>query len=253
MIFLDESVILVNNVSKVYKIDTEGKRSFKQTFIDLVTRKKRKPLREISIFNNVSFSIGKGEVFGIIGENGAGKSTSLKMLAGIIQPDEGEIITKGIVAALLEIGLAFHPDLTGIENARLYGSVLGIGRKRMLELIPNIFSFAELEGYEHVPLKKYSSGMQVRLAFAVATIIDPDILLLDEVFSVGDQNFQEKSFKKINNFIENGKTVLLVSHDLGIIEKLCTRVMFVEKSGDVHIGSPTQMVQLYHEKLLQRG
>ncbi|MNP01616.1 Teichoic acids export ATP-binding protein TagH [compost metagenome] len=191
----------------------------------------------------------KGEIHCLIGENGAGKSTSLKMLAGIIQPDEGEIKTKGVVAALLEIGLAFHPDLTGIENARLYGSVLGIGRKKMLELMPDIFSFAELDGYEHVPLKKYSSGMQVRLAFAVATIIDPDILLLDEVFSVGDQNFQEKSFSKINRFIQEGKTVLLVSHDLGVIERLCTRVMFVEKNGNVHIGKPKEMVQLYYEKL----
>lgn len=250
---MDESVIIVNNVSKIYIIDTEGKRSFKQTFIDFVSRRKKRSLKEIKIFNGVSFSIGKGEVFGIIGENGAGKSTSLKMLAGIIQPDEGKIKTKGIVAALLEIGLAFHPDLTGIENARLYGSVLGISRKRMLELIPDIFSFAELEGYEYVPLKKYSSGMQVRLAFAVATIIDPDILLLDEVFSVGDQNFQEKSFNKINSFIRDGKTVLLVSHDLGVIEKLCTRVMFLEKSGDVHIGSPEKMVQLYRKKSQHKG
>lgn len=250
---MDNSVILVDNVSKIYTIDTEGKRSFKQAFIDTLSRKKRQSLKEIKIFNNVSFSINKGEVFGIIGENGAGKSTSLKMLAGIIEPDFGEIKTKGRVAALLEIGLAFHPDLTGIENARLYGSVLGIGRKKMLELIPGIFSFAELQGYEYVPLKKYSSGMQVRLAFAVATIIDPDILLLDEVFSVGDQNFQDKSFEKINKFIKDGKTVLLVSHDLGVIEKLCTRVMFVEKSGDVHIGSPNEMVKLYHEKLLHRG
>lgn len=248
-----DPVIEVSGVSKVFTINTEGKRSFKQTFIDFVKHTKRKPLKEIKIFNNVSFSIGKGEVFGIIGENGAGKSTSMKMLAGIIQPDEGEIKTKGVVAALLEIGLAFHPDLTGIENARLYGSVLGVSRKKMMELIPDIFSFAELEGYEYVPLKKYSSGMQVRLAFAVATVIDPDILLLDEVFSVGDQNFQEKSFNKIHRFIQEGKTVLLVSHDLGVIEKVCTRVMFVEKSGNVHIGTPKEMVQLYHGKLNHKG
>ncbi len=244
-----ENVITVNNVSKTYIIDTEGAKSFKQSFIDMVKQRKNNSIIKIKIFENVNFEIGKGEVFGIIGENGAGKSTALKMLAGIIRPDIGEITTTGTVAALLEIGLSFHPDLDGVENARLYGSVLGISRKKIKELIPSIFSFAELEGYEHVPIKKYSSGMQVRLAFAVATAIDPDILLLDEVFSVGDQKFQEKSFKKITSFIKEGKTVLLVSHDLQIIEDLCTRVLFLEKNGNVNLGTAKEMISLYHQKM----
>lgn len=243
-----EKVITVDGVSKTYVIDTEGAKSFKQSFIDLVKQKKKNSIIKIRIFENVNFEIGKGEVFGIIGENGAGKSTALKMLAGIIRPDSGSIEAKGTMAALLEIGLSFHPDLDGVENARLYGSVLGISRKRIKELIPEIFSFAELEGYEYVPIKKYSSGMQVRLAFAVATAIDPDILLLDEVFSVGDQKFQKKSFKKIKSFIENGKTVLLVSHDLSIIEDLCTRVLFLEKSGEIHLGTAEEMIELYKQK-----
>lgn len=244
-----EVVIKVENVTKEYVINIGGKKSYKQSFINLIKKQNEEKIKRIKIFNDVNFSINKGEVFGIIGENGAGKSTTLKMLAGIITPDKGKISVNGTVAALLEIGLAFHPDLTGVENARLYGSVLGVSRKKMMQIMGEVFKFAELEGYEQVPLKKYSSGMQVRLAFSVATIVDPDILLLDEVFSVGDQKFQEKSFSKINSFIEREKTVLLVTHDLGIVEEMCTRVLYLEKRGAIHIGNPKDMIRLYHEKI----
>jgi ABC-2 type transport system ATP-binding protein len=243
-----ESVVRIQNVSKIYEINPE-KKSIKQLFIDKIKRKSIEKPTQIQIFKDVSFEIYKGEVFGIIGENGAGKSTALKIMAGIIAPDNGRVEITGSVAALLEIGLGFHPDLTGKENARLYGSILGIDRKLMKEIMPDIFKFAGLEGYEHVPIKRYSSGMQVRLAFSVATSINPDILLLDEVFSVGDQNFQTKSFEKIKSFIDQKKTVLLVTHDLGIVSELCTRVMFIRKRGNIEIGSPEEMIEKYDESL----
>lgn len=243
-----ESAIKMKNVSKIYEINSE-KRSLKQLFIDTVKAKEKIKPTQIQIFKDISFEIAKGEVFGLIGENGAGKSTALKIMAGIISPDTGAVHVNGSVAALLEIGLGFHPDLTGTENARLYGSILGIDRKSMKELMPQIFKFAELEGYEHVPIKRYSSGMQVRLAFSVATNIDPDILLLDEVFSVGDKRFQTKSFEKIKSFLDQKKTILLVTHDLKIAEELCTRIMFIRKRGAIEIGPPEEMIEKYHESL----
>jgi ABC-2 type transport system ATP-binding protein len=243
-----ESVIKIKNVSKIYHLSPD-KKSLKQMFIDTVKRQKKEIAQKINIFSDISFEIFKGEVFGIIGENGAGKSTALKIISGILSPDNGTVEVNGTVAALLEIGLGFHPDLTGEENARLYGSILGINRKTMKQLMPIIFEFAGLNGYEHVPIKRYSSGMQVRLAFSVATSINPDILLLDEVFSVGDQNFQTKSFAKIKSFIDQEKTVLLVTHDLGIARELCTRIMFIRKRGNIEIGDAGEMIQKYYDSL----
>jgi ABC-2 type transport system ATP-binding protein len=249
----NEVVISLNNVSKKYILDPEKRKSIKQIFVNLFSGKQNtENLINIQIFKDASIEIYKGEVFGIIGENGAGKSTALKLMTGIISPDRGVINVNGTVAALLEIGLGFHPDLTGQENARIYGSILGISRKVMNDIMPQIFTFAGLEGYEYIPIKKYSSGMQVRLAFAVATSINPDILLLDEVFSVGDQNFQTKSFNKINSFIEQNKTVLLVTHDLGIARELCTRLMLIKKGGHIEVGLPNDILDKY-EELLKEG
>lgn len=245
MEFTNEPVILLNDVYKTYSINPEKRKSFKQTVINFFEGKKEDEIKKIQIFNGLTVEIFRGEVFGIIGENGAGKSTALKIMAGIIAPDKGEVCVNGSVAALLEIGLGFHPDLTGTENAILYGSILGISRKEMKSILPRIFEFAGLQGYEDIPIKKYSSGMQVRLAFSVATSIDPDILLLDEVFSVGDMNFQMKSYEKIRSFIDKNKTVLLVTHDLGIAKKLCTRLMLIKKGGEVVIGNPADVIHEY--------
>lgn len=240
--------VTLSNVSKEYRFYPEKRRSIKESFITILTRKYTPPLR-VCVLDGVSLEISKGEVFGIIGENGVGKSTILKMITGIIVPDQGKILTDGTVAALLEIGLGFHPDLTGRENAILYGTVLGLSRKSFAAKIDEVFDFAELAGYEDVPLKKYSSGMQVRLAFSVATSVEPDILILDEVFSVGDQRFQAKSFERIMAFIRAKKTVIIVTHDLSIISRLCDRAMLIHRGGKVTIGD-TQRITNDYRKLM---
>lgn len=243
-VILNMTAVRLENVSKQYSFHAEQRRSIKETLIQLV-RGKYTPPMTIRVLDHVSLSIETGEVFGIIGENGVGKSTILKVISGIIHPDQGIVTTRGSVAALLEIGLGFHPDLTGRENALLYGTVLGISRKEMNLRIPEVFSFAELQGYEEVPIKKYSSGMQIRLAFSVATNVNPDILILDEVFSVGDQRFQVKSFEKIMSFIAAGKTVILVSHDLDAVKELCDRVLLIRRGGLATVGPTNSVIEEY--------
>jgi ABC-2 type transport system ATP-binding protein len=247
----ETAVIILNQVSKQYKLILEKQRSLKETFIKKLKRKSIQQPKIIPVLKNFSLKVYKGEVLGVIGENGVGKSTILKLISGILIPDEGTITVRGSIAALLEIGLGFHPDLTGRENARLYGSILGFSRKTMDEKMNEIFGFAELNGFEDIPIKRYSSGMQVRLAFSVATMVDPDILLLDEVFSVGDQRFQTKSFEKIQSLINSNKTVILVTHDLNIVNQLCTRVMFIQRGGKALVGETKEMITLYQQSIHQ--
>lgn len=243
----DSIAVKLIDVSKTYRFYPDKRRSLKEAFIHMVKGKRIKPIC-IKVLQNVSLDIQRGEVFGIIGENGVGKSTILKIISGILPPDNGEVLVNGSLASLLEIGLGFHPDLTGRENALLYGTIMGLRKKAINSKMSDIFDFADLRGYEDVQMKRYSSGMQMRLAFSVATMVNPDILLLDEIFSVGDQKFQEKSFEKICSFIENGKTVLLVSHDLTVIEEMCNRVMLIQRGGIVTLGETEDIVNLYRKQ-----
>jgi len=182
-----------------------------------------------------------GESVAVIGGNGAGKSTLLSLVAGLVPPDLGTVNVRGRIAALLELGSGFHPDLTGAENIRLNAALLGISRKRMKEVFGEIVEFSELADFINEPLRTYSTGMAMRLAFAVAVNVDPDILLIDEVIAVGDQNFQAKCFKKVLDFRQQGKTILCVSHAAGIVQQLCSRAIWLDH-GDLVLDGPIASV-----------
>lgn len=195
--------------------------------------------------NNISFEIQPGEAVGIIGRNGAGKSTLLKIITGTTQPTKGQVQLQGRVAALLELGMGFHPDYTGRENVFMAGQLLGLSRQEIETCFSDIEKFAEIGDYMNQPLRIYSSGMQVRLAFSVATAIRPDILIIDEALSVGDIHFQQKCSERICQFKKLGTTLLFVSHDLITINRICDRVLFIKDSQIAYDGIPSTAIDLY--------
>jgi ABC-type polysaccharide/polyol phosphate transport system ATPase subunit len=195
---------------------------------------------------NVSFSVAKGESVAVVGQNGAGKSTLLGLIVGLTQPDSGEIRVCGRVAPLLEIGSGFHPDLTGIENLRLNASLLGLTRKRTEELYETIVEFSGIGDFIREPLRTYSAGMVMRLAFSVAVHTDPDILVIDEVLAVGDQSFQTKCFEKLLDFKRSGKTIFCVSHSLEMLEWLCERAIWLDH-GEVIMDDSMRSVREAYE------
>jgi ABC-type polysaccharide/polyol phosphate transport system ATPase subunit len=180
---------------------------------------------------DVSFQVEQGESLAVMGKNGAGKSTMLSLVAGLVPPDRGDVVTRGRVAALLELGSGFHPDLTGLENIRLNAALLGFSRKRTAVRLEEIVDFAEIADFIREPLRTYSSGMTMRLAFSVAVNLDPDILLLDEVLTVGDAGFQAKCFDRILDFRRRGKTIICVSHAAGMAERFCGRALWLDHGG----------------------
>ena len=203
---------------------------------------KRKLLyNEFISLDHVTFSIQKGDVLGIVGLNGAGKSTLLKILAGVLKPTSGSVSVKGSIAPLIEVGAGFDPELTARENIYLNGAILGYSRKFIDSKFDEIIEFAELERFVNVPVKNFSSGMYTRLGFSIATIVNPEILIVDEVLSVGDFKFQEKSKKRIEELMSGGTTVILVSHDNDIIKKMCNKVLWLE-SGKIKMYGSTQVV-----------
>ena len=179
----------------------------------------------------------KGEIVGLVGLNGAGKSTLLKIIAGVLKPTEGKVITRGTIAPLIEVGAGFDPELTARENVYLNGAILGHDRKFMDSKFDEIIDFAELRNFVDVPVKNFSSGMYARLGFAIATMVQPDILIVDEVLSVGDYKFQQKCEKRIREMIQNGVTIILVSHEIKLIQKLCTKVIWLEHGSVKDIGN----------------
>jgi ABC-type polysaccharide/polyol phosphate transport system ATPase subunit len=198
---------------------------------------RRHPAEPFFALKNVSFSVNHGEGLAVIGANGAGKSTLMSLVAGLVPPDRGDVTVTGRVAALLELGAGFHPDLTGAENVRLNAALLGIGRKQVDRTFQEIVEFAELAEFIDEPLRTYSAGMTMRLAFSVAVNVDPDILLIDEVLAVGDAAFQAKSFEKILDFRRRGKTVVCVSHVSGMVQQLCGRAIWLDH-GDLMLDGP---------------
>jgi lipopolysaccharide transport system ATP-binding protein len=198
---------------------------------------------------DVSFRMEPGESLAVVGSNGAGKSTLLSMVAGLVPPDRGAIDVNGRVAALLELGSGFHPDLTGAENVRLNAALLGVNRKRMDEILAGIVEFAELSDVMAEPLRTYSTGMVMRLAFSVAINVDPDILLIDEVLAVGDQAFQAKCFEKVLDFRRRGKTILCVSHVSGMVQRLCSRAIWLDHGDVVLDGSTGEVIEAYEGQL----
>ncbi len=244
-----ESVALkhmaLSGVGVRYLLLTEDQRTFKGRVLNLV-RGRASEGAEFWALENIDLEINRGEVLGIIGRNGSGKSTLLRVISRIIKPTTGTVQVKGSISPLLELGTAFNFELTGRENARLYGSIFRIPREQMDELMPKIITFSELGAFFDVPLKTYSSGMLARLAFAVSTQLQPDILLVDEVLAVGDEQFQKKCFFRIRKLIERGSIVVLVSHSAPMIEQFCSRVVYLSKGHIVADGKPQAVIGRYH-------
>jgi ABC-type polysaccharide/polyol phosphate transport system ATPase subunit len=211
--------------------------------------KKQKTLERVHALNNISFQIQRGEAVGILGRNGAGKSTLLKLIAGVSRATEGTISVKGRVSPLIELGAGFHPELTGAENVYLNGVILGLKESYIRERFNDIVAFAEIQEFIDTPVKYYSSGMYMRLAFSVALFVEPEILLIDEILSVGDSAFQEKCMKKMNEFKKNDVTIIFVSHDLTAINRFCDRALYLRK-GELAFDGPTKdAVKLYTKHL----
>ncbi len=238
-----EYSIVAENISMHFNMASERLESLKEYFIKLL--KRQLFFKDFVAVNNVSFKIKKGEVFGIVGTNGSGKSTTLKMISGILKPTSGKIQINGNIAPLIELGAGFDGELTARENIYLNGAVLGYSKKYIDEHFDQIVDFAELRDFLDMPIKNYSSGMVARIAFAIATVITPDILIVDEILSVGDFLFQEKCEKRINELMEGGTTIVIVSHTIAQIERLCDRVMWIEKGNLKMIGDTAEVCEAY--------
>jgi lipopolysaccharide transport system ATP-binding protein len=244
-------LVELRDVSKRFRLHREVPGSFQETLIRLLKRDGSGRQYYWPV-QNVSFSVRQGDSLALIGPNGAGKSTILKLITGILEPTTGDIAVNARISSLLELGAGFHPDLTGRENIFLNGSILGLSRRQMAQRIDSIVDFAELGDYIDVPVKHYSSGMYVRLGFAVAMHTEPELLLVDEVLAVGDAAFQHKCMDQIQKFRENGGTLLLVSHDLQVIQSLCQHVIWLEQGCIQAAGNPTDVVMTYLSRVAQK-
>ena len=238
---MSEVAIRVDDVSKLYKLYDKPSDRLKESLG--LTRKKL--YKEHYALHNVSFDVKRGETVGIIGTNGSGKSTILKIITGVLNPSGGHVEIDGRISALLELGAGFNMEYTGIENIYLNGTMIGFSREGIDAKMQDILDFADIGDFVHQPVKTYSSGMFVRLAFAVAINIDPEILIVDEALSVGDVFFQAKCYKKFEDFKKMGKTILFVSHDLGSISKYCDRVVLLNRGKKLAEGTPKEMVSMY--------
>jgi ABC-2 type transport system ATP-binding protein len=234
-------------VNKKFRLYQEKNDSLKAT----VTRFRRSRYEEFIALKDITFKIEAGETIGIIGTNGSGKSTLLKLLAGIVSPDSGQVQVNGRLVALLELGAGFHPDLTGRENIYLNAAILGMRKHEIDQSIPKIIEFSELGDFTDVAIKNYSSGMVVRLGFSIAVHVNPDILIIDEVLSVGDEKFQKRSLEKILEFKKAGKTIVIVSHDLGAIEQVCDHVLWLNRGTVQQIGLAEIVIRNYVESQRQ--
>jgi ABC-2 type transport system ATP-binding protein len=241
-----KTAVEVNHVSMKYNMSTQKVDSLKEYFIKLV--KKELKYKEFWALRDIDLSIEKGDRLGILGLNGAGKSTLLKIIAGVQKPTAGNVNVKGKIAPLLELGAGFEGEYTGIENIYLYGSVLGYHRDFINEKFNEIVEFSELGEFIKVPLKNYSSGMKSRLGFSIATIVEPDVLILDEVLSVGDAKFKKKCEAKIQSMFDKGVTVLFVSHSLAQVKKICNKAILLEKGQLIANGSIDEVSAIYEEK-----
>lgn len=241
-----ENIIELKNVGMCFNLSKEKVDSLKEYFIKLV--KKELHYSEFWALKDVNLTVKKGQRLGVLGLNGAGKSTLLKVISGVFRPTTGSINVNGVIAPMIELGAGFDMQYTGAENIYLYGAVLGYPRKLMDEKFDEIVEFSELGDFIDVPLKNYSSGMKVRLGFAIATIVKPDVLILDEVLSVGDAKFKKKSEKKILSMIEGGTTVLFVSHNADQIKRICDTAIILEH-GRLIANGPVDEVLAQYKKM----
>lgn len=244
---VDEKIaIQVKNLNKIYKLYDKPSDRLKET----LGFGKKKRHREHHALKDINLTIHQGETVGIIGTNGSGKSTILKIITGVLNPSGGEVVVNGRISALLELGAGFNMEYNGIENIYLNGTMIGFSEKEIDEKMNDILEFADIGEYVHQPVKTYSSGMFVRLAFAVAINIEPEILIVDEALSVGDVFFQAKCYHKFEEFKEMGKTILFVSHDLSSISKYCDRVMLLNQGVKLGEGNPKEMIDAYKQVLV---
>lgn len=241
------SLLTVSNLGKAYRVYASELQRIGRWF-GLPT----KPSEEHWVLKHISFSIAPGEAIGIVGQNGAGKSTLLKMITGTLQPTEGNIQVNGRIAAILELGMGFTPDLTGRQNVFHAAGLMGFSAEKIRDVIDDIEVFAEIGEYFDEPVRTYSSGMQMRVAFAVATAIRPEILIVDEALSVGDSYFQHKSFDRIREFQKQGTTLLIVSHDRGAIQALCNRAILLEKGTVIKDGKPEEVMDFYNALIAEK-
>jgi ABC-type polysaccharide/polyol phosphate transport system ATPase subunit len=244
-------VIRLEDVHKQYRLSGAVSRNLKSWLLGSMMPSQRVAPRTINALDGITLDVYEGETVGIIGANGAGKSTLLSAITGTIQPTTGRVTTHGSISALLELGAGFHPDLSGRENVFLYGAIMGLSRKQMQARFDEIVDFAELEDFIDQPVKFYSSGMYVRLGFAVAVQVDPDIMLVDEVLAVGDISFQRKCMAKMNEFRKQGKTLLIISHDMGTMQTVSDRLALLEHGKLTGVGDPSQIIAVYDS--LQRN
>lgn len=241
-------MIELENVTMKFNLGIEKNFSIKQAFVNFFNPKhKRKKKEYFCALNDISFSVKKGEVVGLIGSNGAGKSTLLKVVSGVMKPTKGKVVVHGAISPMIELGAGFDMELTARENIYLNGAILGYSKKFIDEKFNDIVEFSELRDFLDVPIKNFSSGMTAKLAFSIATVVDPEILIVDEILSVGDIKFQEKSKNKMLEMIKGGTTVLYVSHSLESIKQLCDKVIWIEHGEMIKMGEAKKICEEYYE------
>jgi len=243
---MNEPVIQVNNVSMLFNLNREKVMGIKEYVIKALQRKLF--YDEFWALQNINLEVHRGEIVGLVGHNGAGKSTLLKIIAGVFKPTQGSVKVRGELAPLLELGAGFDPDFTARENVYLNGAMFGRSPAQMNAFYDEIIDFAELWDFENVPVKNFSSGMQARLGFSVATCIKPDVLVLDEIIGVGDFRFQEKCKARISGLLKGGTTVLMVSHSDTAVREYCTRAVLLEKGKKILEGDIDEIFNVYEEK-----
>ena len=239
----------VRDISKKFRVYHRRAAGLKERILGVVTRRQVESYEELWAVRDVSLEVAAGETLGLIGPNGSGKSTLLQIVAGIYSPDRGDVRVRGRLRALLELGAGFNPELSGRENVLLNGQLLGFRKPEIKKRFNTIVDFAEIERFIDMPLKTYSSGMQMRLAFSIATHLDPEVLLLDEVLAVGDDHFQRKCLKRIYEIRDSGAAILFISHDLMTVERICDRVGLLMKGRLIDVGEPADMVGRYQSLL----
>lgn len=242
---MSNPAVKVENVSVMFNLSKEKVDNVKEYFIKLITRKLR--FTEFWALQDVSFTIEKGERLGVLGFNGAGKSTLLKTVAGVLKPTKGSVEVEGVIAPLLELGAGFDSNYTGKENIFLYGATMGYSRKYIEERYDEIVAFSELGDFINVPIKNYSSGMRARLGFSIATAVEPEVLILDEVLSVGDAKFKAKSEKKVQSMFAKGVTVLFVSHNTAQVRRLCDKAIILDHGKVIASGEVNEVCDKYDE------
>ncbi|NLB35858.1 MAG: ABC transporter ATP-binding protein [Clostridiales bacterium] len=248
---MEKPAVKVDNVSVMFNLNKEQIDNIKEYFIKLLKRQLH--FNEFWALQEVSFTIEKGERLGVLGLNGAGKSTLLKVVAGVLKPSMGTVMVDGVIAPLLELGAGFDQNYSGKENIFLYGATMGYSRKYIQEKYDEILDFSELHDFIDVPVKNYSSGMRARLGFSIATAVNPEVLIVDEVLSVGDAKFRKKSEAKIVSMFEKGITVLFVSHNTDQVRRLCNKAILLDKGKVIASGTANEVCDIYDEKVNGRN